>query len=227
MSITPVLFLAIALAIASATAWAVQNGSQLTMDGKVISTDVQTIKGRAYIPLNDVAKVLERKVDRKGGTYSLARVTGAPLHEGPSGKMAVNLVADKWQFQVISVQQVSDYSPQYGSDKDKIVPREVGDLLVIVRCRLKNGTKEMREVYFDKDSSGNTALTDDQEHGYVPLAYDSRNSGYSSDKMPPGSLHDFVVLFSIPKDTGLTALTYSVREAGIDKNTEFRVSLKP
>lgn len=60
-----------------------------------------------------------------------------------------------------------------------------------------------RQYCFRPYARGTTALTDDRQHGYFPLAYDSRNSDYSSDKMLPGSAHDFIVIFSMPKDANL------------------------
>src|SRR5438046_1896353 len=91
-------FLFLALAIACGTAWALQNGSKLILDGKVISTDVQTIRGRAYVPLNDVAAALERTVARKGGTYHLTRTEGAnPIH-GAVGQMSADVFSGKWRL---------------------------------------------------------------------------------------------------------------------------------
>jgi hypothetical protein len=221
-----VLLLIIVLAVASGTAWALQNSIKLMLDGKVISTEVQIFKGRAYVPLNDLAKVLDVTVVKQDGHYNLTRSGGAdPLHAS-ADKMAPNSLPKAWQFQVTSVQQVAEYSPQYGSEKDLLTPKETGDVLVVIKCWIKNNTQAMQEVSFDRTSTGNTALTDDQEHGYVPLAYDSRDSGYSSDKVPSGSVHDFVVIFSVPKGTNLKDLVYTVGGSEMETSTDFRVSLK-
>lgn len=217
----------IALSMVYCTAWARQTGVKLTMDGRIVSTDIQHIKGRVYVPLNDMAKLLGMTIVQKGPIYRLTHAAGSsPIHR-LTGKMADNLSSGTWQFQVASVQQVSGYSQQYGTEKAQLTPTETGDVLVVIRCRLKNGTKEMQEVAFDSSSAGNTALTDHQEHGYVPLAYDSRNSDYLSDKMPAGSAHEFVVIFSVPKGTALQNLTYTVASSGLDKSTDFQVALQP
>jgi hypothetical protein len=223
----PIVLLALALIIASGTAWALQNGITLTLDGKVISTDIQTIKGRAYVPVSDVATALDRMVVKKGAAYSLTRSEASPQIQGTLGKMSTNVLPGKWQLHVASVQEVAGYSPQFGSDKETITPKETNDILVVIKCQLKNGTKQMQEVSFDTHSSRNTALMDDQEHGYVPLAYDSRNSGYTSAKMPSGTTHDFVVIFSVPKGINLKDLIYSIGGYSMDKNPDFRVSLNP
>jgi hypothetical protein len=223
----PRLLLAFTLIIASGAAWALQNSITLTLDGKVISTDIQTIKGRAYVPVSDVASALNRTIIKKGAAYSLTRGAEADQIQGTLGKMSANVFPGKWQLHVASVQEVAGYSPRFGSDKDQITPKETNDILVVIKCQLKNSTREMQEVSFDTHSSGNTALTDDQEHGYVPLAFDSRNSGYTSVKMPSGTTHDFVVIFSVPKGIHLKDLIYSIGGYGMDKNPDFRVSLNP
>lgn len=222
-----VLLPVIALVMVYGTAWAMQTGVKLTWGGRTVSTDIQFIKGRAYVPLSDMAKILDMTVVKKGQTYRLTQAAGSsPIHH-LTGNMADNLTSGAWQFQVASVQQVSGYSQQYGTEKAQLTPKETGDILVVIRCRLRNGTKEMQEVAFDGSSAGNTALTDNQEHGYVPLAYDSRNSDYMSDKMPAGSAHEFVVIFSVPKGTDLKNLTYTVAATGLDKSTDFQVALRP
>ncbi len=222
-----ILLPAIALAFASCTAWALQTGFKLSMDGHTLSTDVQMIHSRPYVPLSDVAAVLGMNVAKKGDTYILARAGGAHQIRGATGKITTNIFNGTWLLNVESAQQVMEYSQLYGSDKARIVPTEVGDVLIVVKCRLKNGTQETQEVYFDKDSTGDTSLTDDQSHDYVPLAYDSRNSSYTSAMMLPGSEHDFVVIFSVPKGAVLKDLIYSVLSAGgQEKGTDFRVSLK-
>ncbi len=213
------------LAIASCTAWAMQIGSTLTMNGKVISTDIQIVKGHAYVPLSDVAAALNMTVVRKGQAYRLARTNASrPIHS-LTGKLADNISSGAWQFQVAGIQQVSGYSQQYGTEKAQLAPTENGDILVVIKCRVKNDTKEMQEVSFDSGSAGNTALMDSQENGYVPLAYDSRDSDYMADKMPSGSVHEFNIIFSVPKGATLKHLIYTVASTGLDNSTDFSVSL--
>jgi hypothetical protein len=221
------LLLILALAITSCAAWALQTGKKLTMNGSIISTDIQIVHGRTYVPLSDMAKALDMTVVTRGGIYRFARAGGANQIGGIPGKINADISSGTWLLRVTSVRQVSGYSQQYGVDKAQLLPAEAGDILVVIKCRLKNDTKEMQEVYFDKESAGNTALMDDQEHGYVPLAYDSRNSDYTSVKIPSGSEHDFVIIFSIPKGANLKDLIYTVGNNETDKSTDFRVSLKP
>lgn len=221
------ILLGFALTVVSCTAWALQNSITLTLNGKVISTDIQTIKGRSYVPVSDVAVALDRTVVKKGTTYSLTQREETDQIPGTLGKMSTNVFPGKWQLHVASVQEVAAYSPQFGSGREQLTPKETNDVLIVIKCQLKNGTKKMQEVSFDTYSSGNTALMDDQEHGYVPLAYDSRNSGYTSAKMPSGTTHDFVVIFSVPKGINLKDLIYTVGGSYIDKNPDFRVALNP
>jgi len=232
MATARVILLVTALAVASCMAWALQTGMKLVMNGRTISTDVRMFDGDAYVKVSEVAKALDMVAVKQGDTYRLTRAGGAYQIRGVTGKMTANIFNGSWLLKVTSAQQAREYRQQYGEDKKQLTPKEAGDILIVIRCRLKNGTKETQEVSFDKDNAGNTVLTDDQEHGYVPLAYDSRNSRYASAKMLPGSAHDFVVIFSVPEDVRLKDLIYTVMSSSEDytrqeKGMDFRVSLQP
>lgn len=231
MATAQVFLLMAALAVASCVAWAMQTGMRLVMDGRVISTNVRMFNASAYIKVSDMAKALDMTAFKQGNTYRLRRVGGSHPIRGAAGKMNANIFNGAWLLNVASARQVTAYSQRYGEYKERFTPRETGDILVVVTCRLKNGTNQTQDVSFDKDSSGNTALTDDQEHGYLPLAYDSRNSGYGSARMLPGSAHDFVVIFSVPEGAHLKDLIYTIVSSSEDyskqnKSLDFRVSLK-
>jgi hypothetical protein len=174
-----------------------------------------------------VAKALNLTLVKKGNRYMLTRGGGANRLPGYGGKVASNIFSGSWTLRVVSSETDTAYGRQYGPDNGQVTPQQTGDLLVVIKCRLTNSSKETQAVYFDKNTAGNTALTDDQQHAYSPLAYDSRNSNDDSDKMLPGSAHDFAVIFSVPKDTNFKDLIYSVATTELDKSTDFRVSLKP
>src|SRR5690242_5679129 len=103
----PVLLSICALAVVSCAAWAAQKGITLALDGKIISTDVQTIQGRAYVPMSDVARILDRSVVKKGGAYSLMQSTSGDPRTGLSGKMGSELVFGPWRLKITSAQQVA------------------------------------------------------------------------------------------------------------------------
>jgi len=215
------------LVVGSYAAWAVQTGMSVVMDGRSISTDVQILNGHPFVALDDVAQAWDMSVVKSGTTYRLVRAGGANQLTGVTGKLATTILSGAWSLKVISVQQVASYAPRYGPDKDPVSLQQVGDVLFIVTCRLKNGMKETQDVYFARDSAGNTSLTDDQSHGYSPVAYDTRNSDYSTTKMLPGSAHDFALVFSVPRDTRIKDLIYTANASGLEAGTDFRVSLQP
>jgi hypothetical protein len=213
--------------IVSGTALGRQTGLMLTMDDSVVSPNVQLIKGHAYVPLSDVAALLNRAVVKKGNTYNLAPIPPADKSRRVTGKLGASLTSGAWQLTVLSAEPADSYSQLYGEHKAQLTPVRTGDTLMMVRCRLKNNTSEVQDVSFDRDAAGNTALTDDQGNGYVPLAYDSRNSDYSSNKIPSGTAHDFVVIFSIPTGTHMKDFVYTAGSLSMDKSTDFRVVLTP
>jgi len=201
--------------------------ARLVLDGKVISTDVRVISGRPYVSVADVAKALNTTVAKNGGEYRLVRNGGSSQLKGVEGKIATPLHSGDWSLTVFSINQVADYTQQFGSVKELMLPQRSDDVLFVVKCQLKNATKTTQDVYFDKNSSGNTSLTDDQSHSYSPSAFDSRNDNYSTSRMLPGSAHEFSLIFSVPANTKFRDLIYTVDASDTDSKTDFRVSLKP
>jgi hypothetical protein len=214
------------LAVGCCAAWAAGTTLKASLDGVTISTDIRMIDGRPYIPLGDAAKAMEMSVVKKGDTYGLVRAGGANQLAGITGKLAADIPSRDWIFKVISAEQLTDYTRLHGADRQPIALQQAGDVLVIVQCRLVNRTNTTQEVSFDTYSAGNTAVTDDQRHGFVPLAYDSRSPN-SATKMLPGAAHEFALIFSVPSGTTVKDLIYTVGVSDQDKPTNFRVSLKP
>lgn len=204
---------------ACGVALARESARNLTLDGLVVSRGVQVTGGHAFVPLADVAALLGRRVVVRSDAFDLA--PGAPS----IGKTPLVVQRGSWELTVLKVRTVAGYTPRYSADKDEVVSKQKADVLYLVDCRLRNGTREMQDVYFDRDSSGNTALRDDAGRGYVPVAFDSRNSEYSSNKIPAGTIHDFVIVFSVPKGARMKSLVYTVNGAVTDTGADFVVGL--
>ena len=218
--------LATALILVPCAAWALQSHLKLTMNNSLVSTDVRVIDGSAWVKVNDVARALDMVVVRKDDCYDLTRAGGANQINGLKGKVGDNIFTGKWLFTVKSVEKVDEYVQKYDPDKNTISPKGADDTLVVVTFRVKNGTKVKQELFFWMSLSENTALTDDAEHSYPPLAYDSRNSDITGDMLLPGAAKDWAVVFSVPKDARLKDLIYTISAKDID-NTDMRISLKP
>lgn len=218
--------LALGLAIVGTATWAGQAAARLSMNGSVVSMDVLTVKGRTYVPLADVAKALNMSVVHKDTGYELVPAGGSNEIAGLKGKLGDTLFTGKWRFTVTAVAQVDEYTEVYNAEKEVIKPKADDEVLVVVKCRIKNGTATTKSPYFWKDIREDTALTDDKEHGYGPLAYDTRNSEVTVDKMLPGSAKEFALIFSVPKGSVLKDLVYTISGPGDEGKTNVRIALK-
>lgn len=200
---------------------------RVTMNGKVVSTSVKTINGTAYVKLSDVAKAFGMTVTKNGDAYDLVAGGGGSELFGVQGKMGTEFFTGKWRFLAKDEQAVDSYTPRFAADKTPITPPSDDSQLVVVTCRLKNGTQVKQELYFYKDLAGNTALTDMDEHSYAPLYIDARNTQMTADDILPGAAKDFAVVFSVPKGIKVKDMVFTVSSPATTDTTDIRVSLNP
>jgi len=223
----------IATAVLAAAAYA-QATLRLIVNGNVASTSVRMIGGSPYVKLADVARALDMQVVPRAGGYEMVPAGGAGQLQGKgSGKIGDTIFTGQFRFMVKGVRTVDSYTEQYSQDRNQISPKGPGDTLMVVDCRLKNGTTSKQEVVLSNSDWGeNTALTDDQEHSYAPVDVD----GHYDEGAPhgawilPGAAYDFAVVFSVPKGTNPKDLVYTIvkySERGNNKGTDVRVSLAP
>lgn len=215
-----------------------QAGSTLIMNGKVASTDVRVIGGKAYVPLADVAKALGQQVARSGQGYELTTAGGANQVEGLRGKIGDVLFDGQWRFTVTKVETVGSYkmttdaeadfatydkSAEFDNERLVYTPKEGYDL-VVLRARLRNGTKEARSLW-RTNSDTLTALTDDQGESYRPIAFDmDEEAPFLGKALLPGAGADLAVLFTVPRGRKLKDLVFTLRTID-EKGKEVRVSL--
>lgn len=180
-----------------------QAGKDLIMNGQIASTSLLTVNGRTYVPVADVAKALNLTVVNKGTSIELVAAGGVGEVQGLRGKIGDTLFTGRWRFTPVSLEQMDSYTTKYDGERSKITPRNDGETLFVLNCRIKNGEKEVREMVFTQRTCGKTALADDQAHSYAPMAYDAHNETgpYGGPKMLPGSAAEFAVIFSVPKGT--------------------------
>ena len=128
-----------------------------------------------------------------------------------------------------SVQKVDTYTLKYSTDHDKLTPRNAGESLFVVDCRIKNGTSDKQEMIFTVHSDGHSALTDDQEHSFQPMAFDAHNENgpYGGPTLLPGAAGEFAVIFSAPSDINLKDFIFTILAAPADtsKGTDLRISI--
>jgi hypothetical protein len=203
--------------IISAAVIAAQKGMKLFMNGKVASSDVRIIDGRAYVPLKDVASAFNMVITEKSEGYELSVPGGTYQVEGvKQGKIGDELFTGKWKFQVLSFEQIEgEYKEKYYQAGRTIKPQGANDVLLLVHCRIKNGLKKTQTPVLTERIPGNTALADDNSQSYAPVDYDARQESdktqsYAAASLVPGAGMDFTLIFSVPKGTKAKALIFSL-----------------
>jgi hypothetical protein len=187
-----------------------------------------------------VAKALGQQVAKTANGYELTTAGGANQVEGMRGKVGDVLFDGNWRFQVNKVEKVDSYkmttkaqgdyaiynkTANFDGDTEIYTPKD-GYELVLVRARLRNGTKAARSLW-RPNSDTLTALTDDQGESFRPIAFDmEEESPFLGKALLPGAGTDLVVLFTVPPGRNLKDLVFTLRTIN-EKGKEVRVSLTP
>lgn len=162
-----------------------------------------------------------------GGAYQVEGVA--------QGKIGDELFTGKWRFRVVSIEEAGDeYKERYYQLQRTIKPRGATETLLVVNCRLKNGTSKTLTPVLTERIPGNTALAAEEDHSYPPLDYDAvqesdKIMSYAASALLPGAATDFALVFSVPKGTTPKALVFSTLaypgDVGKKETTDVRVSL--
>ena len=225
------------LAGAVTVAWAVGKG-KLVMNGQVASSSVEVINGTAYVPITDIAKAQGMVVVKTGDVYEIKKAGGAIPIAGLQGKVGDVLFDGKWRFTVTGVEKVDSYKMIHKSTTDYAVYNQIAELedgaftakegrsLLLVKCRISNGTNGSRALWV-ANTDTHTALADDQGESHPPIAHDMEEaSPFLSKTLLPGAKLDFNVLFSIPEGTKVKDLVFTLRTiSNNDKGNDARVAL--
>lgn len=211
----------------------------LTMNGRIVSTDMRSLGGGAYVRLSDIAKSLGMVVVKRPGGYELQKPGGADQVGDTQGKIGDLLFNGQWRFQVLSVQTPETYTTKtpgidlrgismirYDEDA-RIVRAASGYKLVVVQCRVVNGQKSPQTFWLGHSDVRN-ALTDTQGESYTPFGYDLEGAPTQSKSLLPGAGTSLPILFSIPEATQIKDLVFTLRNndfSGKAKVSDIRVSL--
>ena len=228
-------FLALVLIVVISVCWAAS--MKLMIQGKLASTDVRVINGKAYAPIADVAKAMNMVVNKSGSTYSMVVPGGAYQVQGSKqGKIGSQLFTGKWKFQVVSVEtDLKEYQEMYYQPLRTIKPQGSGDRLIVVKCKLWNGLpKTTQSPLLTERIPHNTALTDSEGTSYQPIDYDARQKedkiqSYEGAPMLPGSVVSFALVFSAPKGTEPKSLVFNIGNYSdnvVKPGTDLRVELQ-
>lgn len=199
--------------------------SKLFVDGKVASTGLIERNGMAYVPLKDVAAALKMSVKKTARGYELTTGGGGEMVQGVNGNVGDTLFNGYARFQVVKVIRGKKYINQFSGDKQEVTAYPESNDLVIIVCRIKNGTKETQTCGLP--SGQMTALTDTDEHSFGPrtgLSIDCPSRGQT---LLPGAAVDFALTFDVPEEAKLKDLVYEVTFFGTLKASDkkFRVAL--
>ena len=220
-------------------AWAANSGVRLTMNGKTASSDVRTIGGKTYVPIADVAKSLGMVVVKRGSAWEIKKAGGTYQVQDLSGKIGDVLFDGRWRFQVLKVEALDSYTMKTGAelydytglttfDRPNLLVRpKSGNKLIVMRCRVTNAVKEKRTLWTAvSDTRIHTALTDANGMSYSPVGYDFEGGPIQSGWLLPGAILNFPVLFSVPQNTPIKDLVFSLKNnQNSDPITDVRVSL--
>jgi len=218
--------------------WAAQGGPKLIFNGRVASTSVRMVNGKAYAPLADFARANGMVVVPVSGGYEIKKAGGATPIAGLRGKVGDVLFDGKWRFQVLSVNQVDSYRLKNKITTDYAIYNSIADLddnvftaknnnqLIAISTRVTNGRNKTAQLWI-ANSDTRTALADTSGESYPPIAYDMQESGpFHSKALLPGAKTDVTVLFSVPEGTNLKDLVFTLRTINnTDKGSDARVSL--
>lgn len=212
-----------------------QKATKLVVNGNAVSTQTRVIGGKTWVPLEDIAKALKMKSYASGGQITLRPAGGATqVANKLTGAQGEELFSGKFRFTVLNTTRTTKYERKNKGRYfyNNTLEAAAGEELIVIDCRIKNGTSERREFAFATgDWAENTALTDRSEQSFQPVDYDviaDENAPIGRWALP-GSAVNFSVIFRVPQGTQLKDLVYTVveyKERGAKKGTDFRVSLK-
>jgi hypothetical protein len=103
---------------------------------------------------------------------------------------------------------------------------KAGYKLAVLQCRVTNGQNSRQTLWTAiNDQLMHTALADTQGASHVPVAYDYEGGPNQTHPLLPGAMITFPVVFSVPQDTVLKDLVFTLRANGDDTHNDVRVSL--
>jgi hypothetical protein len=221
-------------------AWAAAR-TNLVMNGKVASSDVRVIEGSAYVKVADVAKALNMVVVRRADGYEITKAGGANAIEGVTqGKVGDVLFDGRWRLQVLSVQMADSYTMKTEADTydsaglsrldrtTHVLTPKANYKLVVIQCRVSNGQTAKAQLWTAiSDEKMNTALADADGSSHPPVAYDFDGAPTQTTALIPGASINFPILFSVPQDTRIKDLVFTLRTNGGSDGSykDVRVSL--
>ncbi len=204
-------------------------GTEVFYNGRGVTSDARMVGGKLYVPLADVARAFDLQVRKRGdGNYDLAPAGGAnQIANKLVGNMGQEVFTGAWTLQVLGMERMKQRDPVY-------LPKEAynhieagsGQEFIVLKCRVKNGTKAKDGIVLGKWDGNSTALTTLDEQSFEPhrKGYDAAFNEHFPDgaRLLPGAALDFYLVFEVPqgakpKDLVFTFIRYDDRAASVQK----------
>ncbi len=120
----------------------------------------------------------------------------------------------RWQLQVTDIRYADEYAEKYYQEKRIIEPKNKGDRLILLSCRLTNKLEKTQVPVLSERLPGATVLSMGSSGAFPPLDYDARQAinkiqGYDAASVMPGGSLDFVLVFSVPADAKPDVLLFN------------------
>jgi hypothetical protein len=201
-------------------------GSRLILNGKIASSDVRVINGAAYVKVADVARALGMVVVKRSDGYEIKKAGGAsPITGVTQGKVGDVLFDGKWRLQVLSVQVPESFTMKTSAEPSttlydvsnwdqtrRVLTPKTGYKLVVIQCRVTNGQNSRQTLWTaPRDDNVRTALADMDGSSHTPIAYDFEGGPMQTKPLVPGAIITFPVVFSVPQDTRLKDLIFTLK----------------
>jgi hypothetical protein len=193
-------------------------GTNLYMNGALASRRVIQHNGMAYVPVADVAKMLNQVVVTKPDGYAMAPAGGTNQVDGLQGKIGDKLTNGEVVLTVVKAFRTDKYDFQFTTGS--YTPNDATEDVVVVVFHIKNARHDTG--FFSAGGAGNTAVADVDEHAYPPSRF-GVDSQSGAPTLLPGSATDFALCFPVPKNEKLKAVLYQM--GAQFKDTTFRVSI--
>ena len=185
-------------------------------------------------------QVIRFKVSVCALGLALAFSATSAVAEGLESKIGDVISDGQWRFQVMSMQTTESYAMKTDAEpydyKDlsifdltkRIFTLKTGYKLVVFQCRATNAQKSRKRLWVAVSDSANvrTALVDMGGSSHVPIAYDFEGGPIQTKPLEPGETITFAVVFSVPQDTQLKELLFTLAANGErEQSKDVRVSL--
>jgi hypothetical protein len=151
--------------------------------------------------------------------------TQSPNGPPPAEQPTRTAETARWKLQVLNVQEADEYAEQYYQEKRVIQPKNKGDKLILLPCRLTNKLEKIQTPILTERLAGSTMLSVGANGAFPPLDFDACQAinkwqGYDAASVAPGGSLDFVLVFEVPSGSQADMLIFTFMNYPEDVGSE-------